>query len=447
MKTMEEAWSAVQDALRSMPDISETAYNTWLAPIEPRGMQDGRMVLFVTTAFQKGILLECYIPRLEEALRRVFGVPMEVVITCNEDEVFDDPKNPKATLAHDLLHSRAYEYSFENFIVGPSNQFAYAAAQAVAKDPSCMYNPLFIHGDSGLGKTHLMYAICNEIRRREPNFEIVYTKAETMTNEIIEAIHSGQPARTTALRAKYRQADMLLVDDIQFIAGKESTQTEFFHTFEALYQNGKQIILTSDRPPKEISSLEERIRNRFEAGLLADIQPPDLETRIAIVKRKANLLDMDLSDDICEYIATQLKTNVRQLEGTVRRIFANQILIGEKPSLAAAQIAIRDVRSTAQPAPVTVDRILSEVSRTMNVSVEDIRSKKHSAPISRARQVAMYVVREVVSSLSMDAIGKEFGGRDHSTVVYTMQKVERQMETDDSYKGLIKDIIKNVSNN
>lgn len=444
MKTMQEAWSAVQDTLRRMPDISETAYNTWLAPIEPRGMQDGKMSLYVQTAFQKGILLECYVDRLQEAFRQVTGLPLEIAILCEED-VADESATTNGA-AHDLQQSRTYEYSFENFIVGPSNQFAHAAAQAVAKDPSCMYNPLFIHGDSGLGKTHLMYAICNEIRRRQPHFEIVYTKAETMTNEIIEAIHSGQPARTMALRAKYRQADMLLVDDIQFIAGKESTQMEFFHTFEELYQNGKQIVLTSDRPPKEISSLAERIRNRFEAGLLADIQPPDLETRIAIVKRKANLLDMNLSDDVCEYIATQLKTNVRQLEGTVRRIFANQILVGEKPSIASAQIAIRDVRSTAQPAPVTVDRIMSEVSRTMNVSVEDIRSKKHSAPISRARQVAMYVVREVVSSMSMEAIGKEFGGRDHSTVVYTMQKVERQMEADSSYKGLIKDIIKNVSN-
>lgn len=444
MKTMQEAWSAVQDTLRRMPDISETAYNTWLAPIEPRGMQDGKMSLYVQTAFQKGILLECYVDRLQEAFRQVTGLPLEIAILCEEDVADESAATNGA--AHDLQQSRTYEYSFENFIVGPSNQFAHAAAQAVAKDPSCMYNPLFIHGDSGLGKTHLMYAICNEIRRRQPHFEIVYTKAETMTNEIIEAIHSGQPARTMALRAKYRQADMLLVDDIQFIAGKESTQMEFFHTFEELYQNGKQIVLTSDRPPKEISSLAERIRNRFEAGLLADIQPPDLETRIAIVKRKANLLDMNLSDDVCEYIATQLKTNVRQLEGTVRRIFANQILVGEKPSIASAQIAIRDVRSTAQPAPVTVDRIMSEVSRTMNVSVDDIRSKKHSAPISRARQVAMYVVREVVSSMSMEAIGKEFGGRDHSTVVYTMQKVERQMEADSSYKGLIKDIIKNVSN-
>lgn len=228
------------------------------------------------------------------------------------------------------------------------------------------------------------------------------------------------------------------------MAGKQSTQTEFFHTFEALKQADKQVVLTSDRPPKEIATLEERLRNRFEGGLMADIQPPDLETRIAIVRRKAQLLELDLSDDITEYIASQLKNNVRQLEGTVRRIMAHYLLVGEKPSMAVAQNAIRDIRSSVQPAPVTVERILSEVSRTMNVSVEDILSKKHSAPVSRARQVAMYVVHEVVE-LTMDAIGKEFGGRDHSTVVYTLQKVESQMQADDAYRGLIKDIIKNVS--
>ncbi len=448
MKTIQEAWERIREALRDCPEISSTAYKTWLEPLQIRGIEDGCLVLYIDTAFQKGIIADTYTYRLEQAVLQTTGLPLAVKIISGEDGQ-EDKEREGVQLARDLMKSRSpeYMYSFENFIVGPSNQFAHAAAQAVAKNPSSVYNPLFIYGGSGLGKTHLMYAICNEIRKQNPDFKIIYIKAETMINEIIESMRSGEASqmRMTALRAKYRQADMLLVDDIQFISGKEATQMEFFHTFEALHQENKQVVPTSDRPPKEISALEERLRSRFEAGLLADIQPPDLETRIAIVKRKAKLLDFELSDEVVEYIASQLKNNVRQLEGTVRKIMANYLFSGEKPTLAAAQNAIRDIRSATQPAPVTVDKILSEVSRTMNVSVDDIRGKKHSAPISRARQVAMYVVREVVGSMSMESIGKEFGGRDHSTVVYTIQKVESQMATDDSFKGMIKDIIKNVS--
>ncbi len=441
METIKDAWSGILDYLHNMEDISQVAYNTWLTCLEPRGIEDGKMVICVHTDFQRGIIQDCYSLKIEDAIQHVLGIPLKAEIVSDETH-HEEPGEEELVVDSLITANPDYEYSFENFIVGPSNQFAHAASQAVAKEPSSIYNPLFIYGDSGLGKTHLMYAICNEIKRKNPHFNIIYTKGETMTNELIEAIRNGQ---TADFRAKYRLADVLLVDDIQFIAGKDSTQTEFFHTFEALHQAKKQIVLTSDRPPKEIASLEERLRSRFEAGLLADIQPPDLETRIAIVKRKAKLLELELSDDIAEYIASQLKTNVRQLEGTVRRIFAHQLLAGEKPSITVAQTAIRDIRNNSQPAPVTVDRIISEVSRTMNISAEDIRSKKHSAPISRARQVAVYVVREVVTSLSMKAIGQEFGGRDHSTIVFTVKKVEDLMQRDDSFRGMVMDIIKNVS--
>ncbi len=441
METIKDAWSGILDYLHNMEDISQVAYNTWLTCLEPRGIEDGKMVICVHTDFQRGIIQDCYSLKIEDAIQHVLGIPLKAEIVSDETH-HEEPGEEELVVDSLIAANPDYEYSFENFIVGSSNQFAHAASQAVAKEPSSIYNPLFIYGDSGLGKTHLMYAICNEIKRKNPHFNIIYTKGETMTNELIEAIRNGQ---TADFRAKYRLADVLLVDDIQFIAGKDSTQTEFFHTFEALHQAKKQIVLTSDRPPKEIASLEERLRSRFEAGLLADIQPPDLETRIAIVKRKAKLLELELSDDIAEYIASQLKTNVRQLEGTVRRIFAHQLLAGEKPSITVAQTAIRDIRNNSQPAPVTVDRIISEVSRTMNISAEDIRSKKHSAPISRARQVAVYVVREVVTSLSMKAIGQEFGGRDHSTIVFTVKKVEELMQRDDSFRGMVMDIIKNVS--
>ena len=264
-----------------------------------------------------------------------------------------------------------------------------------------------------------------------------------MTNEIIEAMKNGT---NVEFRSKYRQVDVLLVDDIQFLSGKERTQEEFFHTFDFLHSNNKQIILTSDRPPKEIATLEDRLRNRFEMGLMADIQPPDLETRIAIIRRKAESLDIPISDDIAEYIAGQLKSNVRQLEGVVKNMRAQYMLKGEKLSVLTAQNAIRDIRNDNQPVTVTVDRIISEVARSMMVKPEDIRSQKRSAPISQARQVAEYVMRNV-TGLPMQSIGDEFGARDHSTIVYALRKVEERMEKDSVFKNTVNDIIKNISEN
>ncbi len=445
METIKEVWSGILEYLHNQEDISEVAYNVWISCIEPRSIEDGEVVVFVHTNFQKKIVSEHYADKLREAFEQVLGIPLGLKILSGEEvsareapefsEVQPDPGNLFGQKSSD------YEYSFENFIVGSSNKFAHAASQAVASKPAGYYNPLFIYGGSGLGKTHLLYAICNEIRKNSPSVKIIYTKGEYIANELIEAIGSGT---TPEFRAKYRQVDVLLVDDIQFIAGKVSTQEEFFHTFDALHQANKQIVLTSDRPPKEIATLEERLRTRFEMGLLADIQPPDLETRIAIIKRKAQLLDLNISDNVAEYIANQLKNNVRQLEGAVKRMRAQYLLGGEQPSIITAQNAIRDIRNDSQPVPITVERIITEVSRTMNVTPEDIRSTKRSAPISQARQVAEYVVRDI-TGLPMKSIGEEFGTRDHSTIVYAIQKVETRMTKDPSFKGMVMDIIKNIS--
>ncbi|MCI8553647.1 MAG: chromosomal replication initiator protein DnaA [Clostridiales bacterium] len=448
METIKEAWSGILEYLHQLEDISEVAYKVWISCIEPHSIEDGEVVVYVHTNFQRKIISQHYADRLQEAFEQVLGIPLGLKILSGEDEgtssstasaagteEFPDPGNLFGQKSSD------YEYSFENFIVGSSNKFAHAAAQAVASKPAGYYNPLFIYGGSGLGKTHLLYAICNEIKRNQPDVKIIYTKGEYIANELIEAIGSGT---TPDFRAKYRQVDVLLVDDIQFIAGKTSTQEEFFHTFDALHQANKQIVLTSDRPPREISTLEERLRTRFEMGLLADIQPPDLETRIAIIKRKAQLLEISISDDIAEYIATQLKSNVRQLEGAVKNMRAQYLLEGEQPSLITAQNAIRDIRNDSQPVPVTVERIINEVARTMNVSPDDIRSTKRSAPISQARQVAAYVVR-AITAMPMKSIGQEFGTRDHSTIVYAIQKVEARMEKDPSFKGMVSDIVKNIS--
>ena len=441
METIKEVWSGILDYLHNLDDISEVAYNVWITCIEPRTIEDGEVVVFVHTNFQKKIVSEHYADKLKDAFENVLGIPLGLKIVSGEDLEKTTPAAPPPASGNLFDGSTDQDYSFENFVVGSSNKFAHAASQAVASKPAGYYNPLFIYGGSGLGKTHLLYAICNEIRKNSPAANILFTKGEYMANELIEAIQKGQ---TMEFRAKYRQVDVLLIDDIQFISGKVSTQEEFFHTFDALHQANKQIVLTSDRPPREIATLEERLRTRFEMGLLADIQPPDLETRIAIIRRKAQLLDIPITDDIAEYIAGQLKSNVRQLEGAVKCMRAQYLLAGEQPTLVTAQNAIRDIRNDSQPVPITVERIINEVARTMTVTPEDIRSTKRSAPISQARQVAAYVVRSI-TGLPMKAIGEEFGTRDHSTIVYAIQKVESRMAKDSSFKGMVGDIIKNIS--
>ena len=441
METIKEVWSGILDYLHNLDDISEVAYNVWITCIEPRTIEDGEVVVFVHTNFQKKIVSEHYADKLKDAYENVLGIPLGLKIVSGEDLEKTTAAAPPPASGNLFDGSTDQDYSFENFVVGSSNKFAHAASQAVASKPAGYYNPLFIYGGSGLGKTHLLYAICNEIRKNSPAANILFTKGEYMANELIEAIQKGQ---TMEFRAKYRQVDVLLIDDIQFISGKVSTQEEFFHTFDALHQANKQIVLTSDRPPREIATLEERLRTRFEMGLLADIQPPDLETRIAIIRRKAQLLDIPITDDIAEYIAGQLKSNVRQLEGAVKCMRAQYLLAGEQPTLVTAQNAIRDIRNDSQPVPITVERIINEVARTMTVTPEDIRSTKRSAPISQARQVAAYVVRSI-TGLPMKAIGEEFGTRDHSTIVYAIQKVESRMAKDSSFKGMVGDIIKNIS--
>ena len=310
----------------------------------------------------------------------------------------------------------------------------------MAANPAKAYNPLFIYGGSGLGKTHLMLAIMSEIKQNHPDYNCIYIKGEEFTNQIVDAIKNDT---TNEFHNKYRSADVLLVDDIQFIGGKERTQEEFFHTFETLHQNGKQIILTSDRPPKEIKTLEDRLKTRFEWGLLADIQPPDFETRVAIVRRKAELMDLDMPPEVSEYIANKLKSNIRQLEGVVKKLKAYKLLVGSPTTILIAQNAIRDIFNDSQPIQVTVERIISEVGRTYGVTPDEIRSQKRTAHISTARQVSAYVIREITQA-SMQAIGDELGNRDHSTIVYAIGQVESRMKEDTHFKETVEDIVKNI---
>ncbi len=420
-------------------EMSEVPYSLWIKDIEPVRMDGTRVTLYVRSEFKKNIIQEKYVDLLGRALHHVLGFDVEI------DFEWDKPQEEStASQSQPPLSSGDYEYTFENFIVGSSNKFAHAAAMAVASRPATpSYNPLFIYGGSGLGKTHLLSAIRTEILSNNPNAVITYVRSEDFTNELIASI-SGKT--TESFHEKYRSTDILLVDDIQFIGGKESTQEEFFHTFNTLYHNNKQIVMTSDRPPKEIKTLEIRLRTRFESGIMADVQPPDFETRIAIIRRKAQLLDLVVPDEVAEYIANRLKNNIRQLEGVVKKLKAHENLSSSVPTVLIAQNAIRDILSDNQPIPVTVERIITEVSRTYGVSAADIRSSKRAAQISIARQVCMYIVREI-TQMSMVTIGEEFGNRDHSTVVYALGQVEKTMKRDSHFKEIVEDIIKNIQDN
>lgn len=433
MESFTEVWNLVCDYCKSK--ITEIAYSTWISRIEPVSLDfaKGIAVLKVPNELHRQTLTHYYKDLMDESLKQIFGREISIQI-CTPEEIGTEKQNDETPAIND-----DYEFTFDTYIVGSSNKFAHAASMAVANKPATLYNPLFIYGNSGLGKTHLLYAICNEISRTHPEMNIIYIKGDEFTNELIESIRHGT---TLEFHNRYRKADVLLVDDIQFIAGKDSTQEEFFHTFNTLYEAKKQIVLTSDRPPKDIATLEERLLTRFEWGLTADIQPPDFETRIAIIKRKAELLEIELPDNVAEYIANRLKNNIRQLEGAVKKMKAYTFL-GESLSIATAQAAICDIINNDQPTPMTVEKIIDEVARTFGTTSEDIRSSKRSASISNARQIAIYVVREI-TQMPMTSIGDEFGGRDHSTIVYALQQVEKGISRDPKVKATVEDIIKNI---
>ena len=455
MDLIKEKWDQILLNVMQEHEISDIAFRTWLKPLTVHRVTDNTVILLVPTG-QMGIdyITKKYLFPLKVAITEMTGTEYEIQFIL-QDEAREEslrhvnvkqPETPGENPKIRMVLTEAGlnpKYTFETFVVGSNNKFAHAAAQAVAANPSGAYNPLFIYGPSGLGKTHLLTAIRLEIQKNHPDFNILYVDGEAFTNEIITAIRDNS---TAEFHQKYRAADVLLVDDIQFIGGKDSTQEEFFHTFNTLYNAGKQIVLASDRPPKEIKSLEDRLRTRFEWGLTADIQPPDFETRVAIIKRKAGLLGMELPEEVCEFIAKRLKNNIRQLEGAVKKMSAYRSLSGIHPTIGAAQNAIKDILSETQPVPVTIEKIMTEVARCYNITVTDIRSRKRTANISDARKTAMYCIREI-TGMSMEDIGKECGGRDHSTVVYSIKAVEEQIDTNSSFKEMVEDILKNTRAN
>ena len=451
MNSFEEVFGNVKKYCLENKQIPKIGIETWIDPMTPVSFNGTDAVFSVQTPFQKNIVMNTYVSILKDAFMNVVGSDVNIIInvdTEEEDTVSHaltdaelDQKNEELEKTYKFAN---YDYTFDTFIEGPSNSFALACSKSVAKNCGerevSGYNPLFIYGPSGMGKTHLITAIAAEVRKNHPDFNIVYVTSETFGNDLIQALKTNV---IDDFHEKYRNADILLIDDVQFFAGKESMQEEFFHTFYKLHQEGKQIVITSDKPPKELITLESRLRTRFEGGLIADISAPDYETRLAIINRKSELLDLKMPGEVSEFMANRLKSNIRQLEGAVIRLKALNHFAGSPITISMAQSVIRDVLTDEQPIPITVEKIISEVSTVYGVSPDDLRSNKRSQQISIARKVAIYVVREI-TQMPLASIGTEFGGRDHSTIVYSVNSVTEALQKDQNLSNLVNDIIKNI---
>ena len=438
INSLDDIWSAVCEECKK--SISEVAFDCFLKPLKPISLDAGIFILSIDNEYMRGVVEQNYTELLRSALKAVMGIDIDARI------IFEDEEE-KIIKAEQLSEGLTFEdfFTFSNFVVGSTNRFAHAASLAVSNNSNITYNPLVIYGPSGVGKTHLMLAIKNQIRKNFPYKKIVYTRGEDFTNELIKALQDGKLGLGTIedFRTKYRGVDVLLVDDIHFIAGKESTQEEFFNTFNTLYQNNKQIVVTLARPPREIKTLDDRIRSRFESGLFADIALPDFETRVGIIQKKADQLHIEIEESLVFYIAEHIKSNTRQLEGVVKKLEAYISIQGKIPNLAVVQGFIRDIINDTRPEPVKIETIIAEVAKTYNVSESDILSNRRTAALALARQVAMYIARET-TNLSFSAIGESFG-KDHTTVLYNVKKVEKFLMDKPYEKELVNDIIRNLT--
>lgn len=453
MNIGENLWHDIVEKLKE--EFSETTVGLWFGSATIGSLDGDSVTIVAEDDFKKSIIEKKYLPVLERMFEELLGFKVEVRVDSatgdsdarSEERLFvtsapparPDPAAQEKPAAGPNLRS---EHTFDNFVVGSSNQLAQAAAYAVAQHPAELYNPLFLFGPSGLGKTHLLFAIMNEVRKLHPNFNILYVTSEEFTNELIDALALRQN-RNLAFKEKYRNVDMLLVDDVHFIAGKYSVQEEFFHTFNALYNEKKQIILTSDRPPRDISYLESRLQTRFESGLMADIQPPDTELRAAIFKMKTQLLGIRLDNEVLTYLSENITNNVRQIEGALKRLRAQSFITGEPISKAMAADVLKDFFTTDGAERVTIEKVFSFVSRRYGFSTEDIRGKKRTSDIVYVRHIAMYLCTEY-TGLSLKAIGRQFG-RDHSTVINARDNVINRMKKDSAFDKEIRELSKELT--
>lgn len=437
---LEQIWENVLSLIKV--ELTEVSFNTWLKSIEPISLKDGKVILGAPNDFTKGILEGRYINLIRNAIKQITKENYEISFVIPGEEINNVTqatrnKVDEKTIIKSHLNPK---YTFNTFVTGKSNDFAHAASLAVAEAPAQAYNPLFIYGGVGLGKTHLMHAIGHYILSENPEAKVVYVSSEKFTNELINSIREY---KNEEFRNKYRNVDVLLIDDIQFIAGKEGTQEEFFHTFNALHENNKQIIISSDRPPKDIPTLEDRLRSRFEWGLTTDIQAPDLETRMAILRKKANLENLEIPDDVMLLIADKIHSNIRELEGALIKVVAYSSLTNKSITIELAEEALKDIISNNKSVEITVDLIKDKVSKKFGIRMDEFNSKKRTRAIAYPRQIAMYLTREL-TDLSLPKIGDEFGGRDHTTVIHACEKINNDILNDQMLKKKLNDIIEDL---
>lgn len=435
MNSLNDIWQEIIKILSKQ--LTPTAIETWFADCEPVEIDDCRLVIHTTTNFKRSIIVNRFSETIKAALSDLFSCDFDLTVLAGDE--INDYESSKKDDDDNALPEMA-GYTFDRFIVGNSNKFAHAAAIAVAEKPGVTYNPLFIYGNSGLGKTHLLLAIGQAIHEREPSKKLAYIKGDDFTNQMVKSIKDGT---VEDFRMKYRNVDLFLVDDIQFIAGKRSTQEEFFHTFNNIYEAGHQIVITSDRPPLEMSLLDDRLRTRFEGGLMADIQPPDLETRMAITRNKAAQLGLILSDEAVSYIAENITANIRQIEGVIKRLTAYKEILDDTITIDSVKRAIKDVIRTGEYIP-TPERIIKETARFYSLREEDLRGQNRSKNTAMARQVSMYLMRSL-TNLSLKDIGAEYEARNHATVLSSIRKVEDLLKTDPNMAGTVRDITSNIN--
>ncbi|WP_068778601.1 chromosomal replication initiator protein DnaA [Paenibacillus sp. GM2] len=440
-----EIWQNILSIINTK--LSKPSFDTWFKATKVVSIDDHSIVISAPTTFAVEWLESRYTKLVATTVYEYLGKQVDVSFVIEESAppeqppVYKEPQAPVQT-EESISHMLNPKYTFDTFVIGSGNRFAHAASLAVAEAPARAYNPLFLYGGVGLGKTHLMHAIGHYILEHSPSSKVVYISSEKFTNEFINAIRDN---RAESFRNKYRNIDILLIDDIQFIAGKESTQEEFFHTFNALHEERKQIIISSDRPPKEIPTLEERLRSRFEWGLITDIQPPDLETRIAILRKKAKAENLDIPNEAMMYIANQIDTNIRELEGALIRVVAYSSLINQDITTHLAAEALKDIIPSSRPKMITIQDIQQRVGEYFNLKMEDFKARKRTKAIAFPRQIAMYLSREL-TDFSLPKIGDAFGGRDHTTVIHAHEKISQQVKNDQELNKVINNITEKIKN-
>lgn len=432
---MNELWEAACAVMKD--ELPPVSYTTWIRTLEPISMEDNVFVLKAKTQFHKNNTTEKFLDFIKNAVNHITGTNFEVKIICNGND--EQEATNTVTVKHERNSVLNPKYTFDAFVIGKSNELAHAAALAAAENPGNAYNPLFLYGGVGLGKTHLMHAIGNFVLDQNPNAKVLYITTEKFTNELIQAIQNNS---TDEFRSKYRSIDVLLIDDIQFLIQKERSQEEFFHTFNELYENHKQIVICSDRPPKDINPLEERLKSRFEWGLIADIGKPDYETRYAILRKKSQIDNINIDDEILSTIALKVESNIRELEGTLNKIVALASLTNSQITMQLAENAISDLHHS-QDKVINVDYIQNVVAKYYNLSQNDFKIKRRSGDIAYPRQIAMYLCKQLTTATLVE-IGKQFGGRDHTTVLYACNRIEEEVSINPNTKMIVDNIRKMI---